>query len=263
MTLNPWICVGWHDTTCNRIFIWIQFMWSILKARMYLIQFVGKLQPALNYDQSPDQTACPILSRWRMLLNYDYMNACPHNEFYIRTVRKTEIPGRDRGPVFFATCPGQPAAIRVSQVLRQKSCLLCVHEMNAYWRGCLLLHDAYLELLSRYYCNLCGLVVRVRVPALPNFQRSSGSGTGSTQPHEDNWGAISRKWRLRSRKPKLTAVGIVRFADWNHGVCILLQFKTRGKVQDEFNFDSYRTMKPGIYIFNSVRNLIKLLRNVS
>jgi hypothetical protein len=27
---------------------------------------------------------------------------------------------------------------------------------------------------------------RVRVPALPNFLRSSGSGTGSTQPREDN-----------------------------------------------------------------------------
>jgi hypothetical protein len=40
-----------------------------------------------------------------------------------------------------------------------------------------------------------------------NFLRSSGSGTGSTQPHDDNWGAISRKWRLRSRKPKLTTVG--------------------------------------------------------
>jgi hypothetical protein len=26
--------------------------------------------------------------------------------------------------------------------------------------------------------------VRVRIPALPDFVRSSGSGTGSTQPHE-------------------------------------------------------------------------------
>jgi hypothetical protein len=26
----------------------------------------------------------------------------------------------------------------------------------------------------------------VRFPALPDFLRSSGSGTGSTQPHEDN-----------------------------------------------------------------------------
>jgi hypothetical protein len=29
----------------------------------------------------------------------------------------------------------------------------------------------------------------VRFPALPDFLRSSGSGTGSTQPREDNWGA--------------------------------------------------------------------------
>jgi hypothetical protein len=37
--------------------------------------------------------------------------------------------------------------------------------------------------------RLCGLVVRVpgyRFPALPDFLRSSGSGTGSTQPREDN-----------------------------------------------------------------------------
>jgi hypothetical protein len=30
---------------------------------------------------------------------------------------------------------------------------------------------------------------RVRFPALPDFLSSSGSGTGSTQPHEDNWWA--------------------------------------------------------------------------
>jgi hypothetical protein len=30
---------------------------------------------------------------------------------------------------------------------------------------------------------------RVIFPALPDFLRSSGSGMGSTQPHEDNWGA--------------------------------------------------------------------------
>jgi hypothetical protein len=30
---------------------------------------------------------------------------------------------------------------------------------------------------------------QVRFPALPDFLRSSGSGAGSTQPREDNWGA--------------------------------------------------------------------------
>jgi hypothetical protein len=44
--------------------------------------------------------------------------------------------------------------------------------------------------------RLCGLVVRVpgyrsrgpgfNSPVLPDFLRSSGSGTGSTQPREDN-----------------------------------------------------------------------------
>ena len=31
--------------------------------------------------------------------------------------------------------------------------------------------------------------IRVRFPALPDFLSSSGSGTGSTQPREVNWGA--------------------------------------------------------------------------
>jgi hypothetical protein len=36
--------------------------------------------------------------------------------------------------------------------------------------------------------------LRVRFSALPGFfLRCSGSGTGSTQPRDDNWGAISRK----------------------------------------------------------------------
>jgi hypothetical protein len=33
----------------------------------------------------------------------------------------------------------------------------------------------------------------VRFPALPDFLRSIGSGTGSTQPREDNWGATWKK----------------------------------------------------------------------
>jgi hypothetical protein len=34
---------------------------------------------------------------------------------------------------------------------------------------------------------------RIRFPALPDFLRSSGSGTGSTQPREDKWGATWKK----------------------------------------------------------------------
>jgi hypothetical protein len=40
---------------------------------------------------------------------------------------------------------------------------------------------------------VCGLVVRVRFPALPDFLRSSGSWTGSTQHREYNWGAAWKK----------------------------------------------------------------------
>jgi hypothetical protein len=44
--------------------------------------------------------------------------------------------------------------------------------------------------------RLCGLVVRVpgyRFPVLSDFPRSSGSGTGSTQPRDYNWGAAWKK----------------------------------------------------------------------
>jgi hypothetical protein len=55
----------------------------------------------------------------------------------------------------------------------------------------ILRQDINVKLANR----LCGLVVRVpgyrsevrvRFPALPDFLKSSGSGTGSTQPRDDN-----------------------------------------------------------------------------
>jgi hypothetical protein len=56
--------------------------------------------------------------------------------------------------------------------------------------------------------------VRVRFPGLPDFLRSNGSGTGSAQPREYNWGATwKKKERLRSRKTRLWSWG-VRCADY-------------------------------------------------
>jgi hypothetical protein len=56
-----------------------------------------------------------------------------------------------------------------------------------------LLQDNNLLMLYTDLVHLCGLVVRVpgyrsRCPGF-DFLRSSGSGTESTQPHEDNRGA--------------------------------------------------------------------------
>ena len=55
---------------------------------------------------------------------------------------------------------------------------------------------------------------RVRFPALPDFLSSSGSGTGSTQPREINWGAtwIKKVAAPGLEKQRLTAVG-TRCAD--------------------------------------------------
>jgi hypothetical protein len=41
-------------------------------------------------------------------------------------------------------------------------------------------------LYTVYFDHLCGLVVRVQFLALPDFLKSSGSGSGSTQPRESN-----------------------------------------------------------------------------
>jgi hypothetical protein len=52
--------------------------------------------------------------------------------------------------------------------------------------------------------------VQVRFPELPDFLRHGGSGTGSTQPREYNWGATWKKQkRLRSRKPRIRQYGSV------------------------------------------------------
>jgi hypothetical protein len=79
--------------------------------------------------------------------------------------------------------------------LEYKISSLVLHS-STYFSGTLLLYVLYIKLLTALY-RLCGLVVRVidyrssgpgfDSQALP--KKSSGSGTGSTQPREYNWGA--------------------------------------------------------------------------
>jgi hypothetical protein len=53
------------------------------------------------------------------------------------------------------------------------------YEFTGIWWNCLLQLYSWLQIQRS----------RVRFPALSDFLRSSGSGTGSTQPREYNWGA--------------------------------------------------------------------------
>jgi hypothetical protein len=52
--------------------------------------------------------------------------------------------------------------------------------------------------------------IRLRFPALPDFLRSSGFGTESTQPREYNWGATWKKSSDFGLETEITAVGIRR-----------------------------------------------------
>jgi hypothetical protein len=84
---------------------------------------------------------------------------------------------------------------------------------------------------------------RVRFPALPVFLRSSGSWTGSNQPREDNWGYISRKLRLRSRKVRLTTVGF-RCADHVTPLCAKVGTKFVDKRRSLGRYNSLVDYKP-------------------
>jgi hypothetical protein len=48
---------------------------------------------------------------------------------------------------------------------------------------------------------------QVRFPVLPDFLRSSGSGTGSTQPREDKRSDLNKKVAASVNKTELTAGG--------------------------------------------------------
>jgi hypothetical protein len=86
--------------------------------------------------------------------------------------------------------------------------LHCFKSYSYYKQMCIIIILFWLALhaLYKYYSPYVttGGEFRVRVPGLPDFLRSSRSGTGSTQPRQYNWGATwKKKYRLRSRKPRL------------------------------------------------------------
>jgi hypothetical protein len=68
--------------------------------------------------------------------------------------------------------------------------------------GFISVRNALYEPIERTSDCLCGLCsgflvtdpeVRLRFPSLPDSMRNRGSGTGSTQPHEYNWGATWKR----------------------------------------------------------------------
>jgi hypothetical protein len=100
---------------------------------------------------------------------------------------------------------------RISPFFTQQERLLLVHnsqQLSLSWIKWL--QSTPLKSIFKTHFNsvvgkgnrLCGPVIRVsgyrsrgpvRFPALPDFLKSSGSGTGSTQPREYSWGATWKK----------------------------------------------------------------------
>jgi hypothetical protein len=118
----------------------------------------------------------------------------PHSVF-LKTVRNTEITAigirsADHATPFYPrkltltspTSGGRSVGIVRSPTKTTKLLLLISSKM--YWVCGLVVKSSWLHIQR---------AARVRFPALPDFLRSSGSGTGSTQSREYNWGATSKK----------------------------------------------------------------------
>jgi hypothetical protein len=102
-----------------------QLMPSTLKARMSLIDLVGNWQPALDCDQSPNQTAYPALSHCSM-------NVSTGNEVYTLTDRRTGIPDKGRDLLLFPHVHCQ-VTLRLKKIWpasRHTSCLRSVYEKH-------------------------------------------------------------------------------------------------------------------------------------
>jgi hypothetical protein len=121
-------------------------------------------------------------------------------------------------------CPSRSSAFYgykgvLSEVRLQWFVSLCSRKEIVLW-AIVLLFSTFINTLLRPPLWSSGQSFRLQIPTsrvrfrtLPHFLRSRGSGTGSTQPREDTWGATwMKKYRLGSIKPRLTAVGI-RCAD--------------------------------------------------